>query len=516
MRKHPQRKISYLLIFFALDVIVCVFTAMFLLIYTPEPGNKSFDHDLDIDDQNIYNNQFLNKLNITESKWSQKIRFLLQESFLAYFSTCQNSDYLQPISRNCMNSSGLSLTTIESLEALYISGLRDEYLVASNFILNDFHFTSNSFQNFHEMGTKVLGGLIGIYGLTSNYKYIEKAIECADLMLISFSNSIPYPLINGKKSKPIKYDFFNGNFLSESSGFILEFTALSKITGNNKYISFVEKYLSCVNSLINNEKTFPSFLSVDKCSVIGDHRGFNGFTFSFIANVIRLHLYSPNKITLELVDFIINYFSRFTSSSTSDQFLKNEDLKNSFDSSFCQLTHLLDNLKLNLHTINRQNANINRVRHIDNVNEIPANINNDDDHSDVNFDTTHYEIILEKFQKILKSVCNSFSVFSESDSASKSFFSNKEMNFYYGSDPLVNYIFSGKELDQLRILNIFDRTKCDSAQCALISQNPILYDDIMPSESLGKWLKFLFLAYSSVDNDFVINEAGHLIPKIII
>lgn len=501
-----KKRSIFFFVFFAFEISLCIIISIALLINAPNPSKPShlsvssnyFNNFIQIEKNQSINNKILDSENNNsnfhnfetaftneDDKITNDIRSLIHNSFLSYRSKCSTSDYFQPISGGCLNSSGLSLTTIESLETLYISGLSEDFKTSADYVLNDFTCSSSKFQNFHEMGTKVLGGLIGIYSFTKDHRFIEKAVECAGIMKHAFKSSIPYPLLDGIKQQEKKYSFIEGNLLSESSGFILEFTALSKITGDASYENYVQNYLKCILSIIKNSNSLPTTISVDKCQISKkvnifsafsknnkkqDEKNFkyneiNEFTISFIANVIRLHLYSPSNATIEIIDFISDILSNNNYKKTYTYL---------FDSSFCQLNYLMKEI-----------PKLKSTQFYKNLNEICQSISKND-------------------FPVLKSDISDFPNIKV-----------KNDGFYFDFVPLIDSNITEKSSNQLKYLSLLNITQCKSAQCALISQDPIVYDDLMPTELLSKWLKFLYLSNSSVfdfsKKNWIINEAGHLI-----
>ena len=441
-------KFLHALYFYSFYIVSSIFASLILLYMAPLPQKV---HKMSFDDGDIHQfseEKTQNDIKIgktiynNETILQQKVKLQIKNSFNSFWNFCKDSDYLQPMSNECINSSGLSITAVESLESLFISGLNDEYHDLSMFIMKDFTCKANKLQNFYEMGTKIIGGLIGIYSLTKQQEFLAKAIECADVASSSFRGPIPYPLINGELNTVKSYDFFNGNFLSESSGFILEFKALSKITENEKYANLVENYLNCIYSIMKRHNKIPLFLSLDECSIIDDQSDFqlNEYSISFLENLIRLHLYSPSQVTTDIINFISDIIEKSPLETLIDP--------DSIDSSFCQLGYL--------------------SKYIQSFNHL---------------------------HDYLSSFCQSTPLL------------RNNSNF------IIHEKYNGNEIDEDSYLDMMNQMTCGSALCSLISQNPIIQDDIMPSEYISKWLKFLYIGNMSTIHSYIINEAGHFIPS---
>lgn len=463
-RSLMRKKLPQIILFFAFNIGVYFIILIWLLYNLPEPKSplRSTTSNLFYSEEE-FNHTLTNNLPSENTKISYKsfylkeseISFLVQtifnNSFLAYWENCKNSDYIQPISKKCLNSSRLSLTAIESLQMLFLTGFHDIFAKVEEYLVTNYHFNSSKSQNFSEMGSKLLGSLLGIYGFTRNLKFLDKAIECADIMVHSFTNSIPHPLLDGLRKQPKKYAFLNGNILSESSSFILEFSILSQITHQKKYERFVTNYLNCMEHLIQKSHSLPFFVSVDQCEIIdfepSDNQPFellNEYTASFLANLMRLHLYRPSYQTHSLIDMIVDIFSNSTINHNSKI--------------FCSMLNLIE--------------------------KIP-------------------KMKISKLYFDLNSVCSS------------SFKQNSFKDLSKFKVHLTDLI-EHEETDENELFDIINASICGSFQCSLVSIDPLIYEDFMPSESFSKWLKLLILrnltTFTYSETEWIFNEMGHILP----
>jgi hypothetical protein len=131
------------------------------------------------------------------------------------------------------------------------------------------------------------------------------ALKCGEVLLRAFRGPIPHPILDRGVAR--EYGFMRGTFLSESSGFLVEFQALSKLTGAKRFAKAVEEYLNCV---IGHSSTLSAVWSPGKCQTIGNHSGVSPYTVSFAANLMRLHLFNPSPLTSEILNRLLDLFER--------------------------------------------------------------------------------------------------------------------------------------------------------------------------------------------------------------
>jgi hypothetical protein len=291
---------SRILALFAIEISFCILLAGILSFHPPRPLLRSFSASSD--------HHFLIPSFLIQNTWTDFLSLKLRQGFNAYWSYCRQSDYLRPLSGECLNSSGLSLTLIESLEALFLGHLTDEYMSAREYVVNSFRCNAGDWINVNEMAGKVIGGLLGIFGITNDVGFLTKAVECGEVALMAFHGPIPHPIVDGIRRAGTDYGFMSGNFLSEASGFLVEFEALSRLTGDARFSGAVDRFLQCL--LGNSDKLHYSVWDTKKCRVKGNHTGLTSYTVPFFRNLIRLHLMNPSQITDSLVTRVLDVLEK--------------------------------------------------------------------------------------------------------------------------------------------------------------------------------------------------------------
>ncbi|KAK9882417.1 hypothetical protein WA026_020938 [Henosepilachna vigintioctopunctata] len=186
-----------------------------------------------------------------------------QHAWKGYKQYAWGHDHLKPITKSHHDWFGLGLTIVDSIDTIYIMGLKEEYLEARTWIDKHLQFDVNKDINVFEVTIRVLGGLLSIYHLSSDKMYIDKAVDLADRMMSCFnSNSgIPFSDINLFTRKPHSPKWSPDSSTSEATTIQLEFRDLSRITGDPKYEISASKVSEIVHNLEKTDGLVPIFIN---------------------------------------------------------------------------------------------------------------------------------------------------------------------------------------------------------------------------------------------------------------
>ena len=287
---------------------------------------------------------------------------------------------------------------------------------------------------------------------------MKKAEEFADLLLKAFDNSdFPYPFINGKTGKGIPLVFTEGTFLSESSGFLLEFSSLYELTGDLRYKKVIDKYINCLSTQIDKLKY--GQWSLERCSPIGDYIGLTPLTGSFYLNMLKKELYFPSIYGKNITNKIINIISSLK--NTRNPTIYELEHFSGYSESYCEINQIID--------------------------EIDPNI----DHH-----------ILQEACKKIRSTIIPLSQY-------------VTIGFDVNDDEEFNYETSYYSEDWNRTISerALKLCRCENVLCSLSSHKKNQQMDLMPSSAISRFLKFILLNNAEYPkNKFVINEAGHFLP----
>jgi len=135
----------------------------------------------------------------------------------------------------------LLMTPVDSLDTMIIMGLDEEAATTRAYILDNLSFDKDiDVQNF-EITIRLLGGLITSYQLTNDKRFLNLAEDLGRRLLPVFDSptGMPYRYVNlktGKVRNPVSNP-------AETGTLLLEFGALSKLTGNPVYYDKAKRAL---------------------------------------------------------------------------------------------------------------------------------------------------------------------------------------------------------------------------------------------------------------------------------
>lgn len=188
-------------------------------------------------------------------------------------------------------------TPIDSLDTLLLMGLHDEYQQAKELVLDMNLDNCKNTVNVFETTIRTLGGLLSAYELEGDDRFIEKAVQVADILLLAFNTPTGIPLNyihleDGGKATGIGQDKTTA-VLADAGTMQLEFQYLSDITGNPIY---AQKALYAFDQIIaipqQIKGLYPSKINVERLgSGFGNYYyGMGAGCDSFYEYILKLWL----------------------------------------------------------------------------------------------------------------------------------------------------------------------------------------------------------------------------------
>ncbi|KAI1379866.1 glycoside hydrolase family 47 protein [Hypoxylon crocopeplum] len=178
----------------------------------------------------------------------REVREVFMGDWGAYKKYAWMKDALKPLSGGFQDQfSGWAATLVDSLDTLWIIGLREEFDEAVNAVANiDFGKSSSGRVNTFETNIRYLGGLMAAYDLSKREVLLVKAVELGDLLYGAFNtaNRMPVDFIDFEVAKTGNGLTVEGSVVSASPGTIsLELTRLSQLTGDMKYYDAISRVM---------------------------------------------------------------------------------------------------------------------------------------------------------------------------------------------------------------------------------------------------------------------------------
>lgn len=100
-----------------------------------------------------------------------------RHAWKAYKMYAWGKDELKPISQSSNEWFNLGLTLVDSLDTMWLMGLKEEFLEAREWVQNEMNIAQDKDVNLFETTIRVLGGLLSIYHLTGDTLFLNKAVS---------------------------------------------------------------------------------------------------------------------------------------------------------------------------------------------------------------------------------------------------------------------------------------------------------------------------------------------------
>lgn len=174
------------------------------------------------------------------------IRDSFVKSWKAYKKHAWLRDEVAPVSGGAKDSfGGWGATLIDSLDTLWIMGLRDDFDEAVSDVAEHavFLFTKEREINVSETAMRFLGGLLSAYDLSGDQRLLAKAHNVGDMLYKAFDtpNHLPVTRWNPHEAaRGTRQAAASEALLAEVGSLTLEFTRLSLVTGDARYHDAVQ------------------------------------------------------------------------------------------------------------------------------------------------------------------------------------------------------------------------------------------------------------------------------------
>lgn len=234
-----------------------------------------------------------------------RVRDAMIHAYSNYANLVWGRDELKPISRTFHNwvINGMGMTTLDSLDTLFIMGLKDEFTRATKYVSNEMpNFGSvESAISVFETTIRVLGGLLSAYDLSQERIYLEKARLIGDRLLPAFDTptGIPYAQVHLRSGQKIQFGWNGGcSVLSEFGTLQLEFRRLSEVTGDPKYDRAVTRVMDVMEIFSNklaHKGLYPVNFHADNNNWCNDHITLGAYGDSFYEYLLKQWIMSNGK-----------------------------------------------------------------------------------------------------------------------------------------------------------------------------------------------------------------------------
>ncbi|KAK0389840.1 hypothetical protein NLU13_3413 [Sarocladium strictum] len=204
------------------------------------------------------------------------VREVFRKNWASYRKYAWKQDALLPISGGAKDQfSGWAATLVDSLDTLWIMGLRAEFDEAVEAVSElDFGQASAPKVNIFETNIRYLGGLLSAYDLSKREVLLTKAIELGNLIYAGFNTAsgMPVDFIDFAAAKAGEQLSIEDIVVAASPGTLsLEMTRLSQLTGDPKYYNAMNRVMQLFYRDQNKTELpgiWPMYVSMKKQDVV--------------------------------------------------------------------------------------------------------------------------------------------------------------------------------------------------------------------------------------------------------
>ncbi|GAQ84298.1 alpha-mannosidase [Klebsormidium nitens] len=236
-------------------------------------------------------------------KKRDEIREAMEHSWSAYEKYAWGFDELQPQSKRGVNQfGGLGATIVDSLDTLFIMGLKPQFEKAKEWVKTSMNFDVNYDASVFETTIRCVGGLLSAYDLSGDSMFLNKATDLADRLLPAFNTptGIPYNTINLQSGQA-----YNPGWTGQASTLAdfgteqMEFIGLSERTGDQKYRQKVEKTIDVVEENFPEDGLVPLYHDPNTGHATMDKVSFGAMGDSFYEYLLKVWVQSGRAPSMQ-------------------------------------------------------------------------------------------------------------------------------------------------------------------------------------------------------------------------
>ncbi|RHZ74063.1 hypothetical protein Glove_227g74 [Diversispora epigaea] len=194
-----------------------------------------------------------------EKRIRERRRESIKEGFLhswrGYTKYAWGYDELLPLSNGIANNfNGWGATIVDSLDTMWIMGLKNEFNEARDFVRKVNFSRSDDVINVFETTIRYLGGLLSAYELSKDTMFLSKANDLGLALLPAFNSTtgLPYNYVSLSNEVEVvrNLPWLNGGLLAQVGSLYLEFSKLAELTGDSEFFFKVNN----ITQILKNSK----------------------------------------------------------------------------------------------------------------------------------------------------------------------------------------------------------------------------------------------------------------------
>ena len=235
----------------------------------------------------------------------------MKRSWAGYKTYAWGSDELKPGSqRGQDNWGGMGVTLVDSLDTLWVMGMKAEFHEAVAWVKTRLSFDHAGTVSTFETTIRELGGLLSAYDLSGETVLLEKAEDLGNRLAQSFNtrSGIPTGQVNLKLGSGSQMHQSGSAVLSELGTLQVEFRYLAEATKKKEFETKAMKAFQVMRTKHPKHGLYPIKVSLSDGSFVDHHITFGALGDSFYEYLLKVWIQGGKKETWlrEMYDESIN------------------------------------------------------------------------------------------------------------------------------------------------------------------------------------------------------------------
>mmetsp|Transcript_12847 Transcript_12847/g.30040 ORF Transcript_12847/g.30040 Transcript_12847/m.30040 type:complete len:614 (-) Transcript_12847:356-2197(-) len=182
------------------------------------------------------------------------VKKAMEHAWSNYEKYAFGKDELHPKSRRSNNRwGGMGTTLVDSLDTLWLMGMKDEFYRARDWCRDALNFNINQDVSVFETTIRSLGGLLSAYDWSGDEAFLDKAKDLGARLFKSFDSTksgIPASEVNLMNGRGHNYGWLAGAaVLAEFTTLQIEYRALARLSGILAYKTRTEKIFEMLDKM---------------------------------------------------------------------------------------------------------------------------------------------------------------------------------------------------------------------------------------------------------------------------
>ena len=192
------------------------------------------------------------------------VRDGMKHAWAGYKQYAYGQDEILPMSKRGHNNwGGMGTTLVDSLDTLWLMGMKDEFWEGRDWVRDHLDHTHVGGVSVFETTIRSLGGLLAAYDWSGDKAFLEKADDLGSRLLKAFNtpSGLPYGHINLGQGSGSNFGWAKGNaILSEIGTLQVEFRYLAKATGKSEYATKSERVFELLKTIEPSDGLYPLYV----------------------------------------------------------------------------------------------------------------------------------------------------------------------------------------------------------------------------------------------------------------